>query len=341
MYHYDNFDAAFVAARVEQFRDQVARRLSGELTEEQFRPHRLMNGLYLQLHSYMLRVAVPYGDAELAPDAQARRDRAPLRSRLWPFHHAAEHPVQLAGAQGHARHPRRTRQRRDARDPDLGQLHPQRHRRPFRRRRADEIADPRPYAEILRQWSSLHPEFSFLPRKFKIAVNGATHDRAVIQAHDIGLQVVRNEAGEIGFTVYVGGGLGRTPIIGRKIRDFLPERDLLAYVEAILRVYNLEGRRDNKFKARIKILLHEKGLEALREAVEAEFAAREPRRARPAAAGHRARSRLLRSARAGAEEAGQRPRRAPQGQGRAFRQFLRLQRRRRTKRRATPSSRCR
>jgi sulfite reductase (NADPH) hemoprotein beta-component len=138
---------------------------------------------------------------------------------------------------------------------------------------ADEIADPRPYAEILRQWSSLHPEFSFLPRKFKIAVNGASHDRAVIQAHDIGLQLARDRNGELGFAVYVGGGLGRTPLIGRKVREFLPERDLLAYADAILRVYNLEGRRDNKFKARIKILLHEKGLEALREAIEAEFAA--------------------------------------------------------------------
>ena len=139
----------------------------------------------------------------------------------------------------------------------------------------DEIADPRPYAEILRQWSSLHPEFSFLPRKFKIAVNGAPHDRAVIQAHDIGLQVVRNEAGELGFTVYVGGGLGRTPFIGRRVREFLPERDLLGYVEAILRVYNLEGRRDNKFKARIKILLHEKTLETLKGEIEAEFEARD------------------------------------------------------------------
>ncbi len=137
---------------------------------------------------------------------------------------------------------------------------------------ADEVADPRPYAEILRQWSSLHPEYSFLPRKFKIAVTGAAHDRAVIQSHDIGLQVVRNDAGELGFKVYVGGGLGRTPMIGFKIRDFLPEADLLAYVDAIVRVYNLEGRRDNKYKARIKILVHEKGAGPMREAVEAEFA---------------------------------------------------------------------
>ena len=136
----------------------------------------------------------------------------------------------------------------------------------------DEVADPRPYAEILRQWSSLHPEYSFLPRKFKIAVTGADHDRAVIQAHDIGLQVVKDASGAVGFKVWVGGGLGRTPMIGFKIRDFLPEADLLAYVDAIVRVYNLEGRRDNKYKARIKILVHEKGAEPMREAVEAEFA---------------------------------------------------------------------
>ena len=169
-------------------------------------------------------------------------------------------------------------------------------------------------------------------------MNGATHDRAVIQAHDIGLQVVRNDAGEIGFSVYVGGGLGRTPMIGRKIRDFLPERDLLGYVEAILRVYNLEGRRDNKFKARIKILVHEKGVEALREAVEAEFAARDPKALDLPAQEIARVPRFLRPARARAQEAGQRPRRAPQGQGRALRQLLRLQRRRRTRRRAMPSS---
>ena len=137
---------------------------------------------------------------------------------------------------------------------------------------ADEVADPRPYAEILRQWSSLHPEYSFLPRKFKIAVTGAAKDRAAIQVHDIGYQVVKNDAGEIGFAVYVGGGQGRTPMVAMKIRDFLPEAELLAYTDAIVRVYNLEGRRDNKYKARIKILVHEKGAEAMREAVEAEFA---------------------------------------------------------------------
>jgi sulfite reductase (NADPH) hemoprotein beta-component len=274
MYHYDSFDAAFVAARVEQFRDQVARRLSGELTEEQFRPHRLMNGLYLQLHSYMLRVAVPYGTlnsrqmrklAEIARRFDRGYGHFTTRQNIqynWPaLKDTPDILAELASVEMHAIQTSGNCIRNVTADHFAGVA-------------ADETADPRPYAEILRQWSSLHPEFSFLPRKFKIAVNGAAHDRAVIQAHDIGLQVVRNEAGEIGFTVYVGGGLGRTPLIGRKIRDFLPERDLLAYVEAILRIYNLEGRRDNKFKARIKILLHEKSLEALREAVETEFAAR-------------------------------------------------------------------
>jgi len=276
MYHYDSFDAAFVAARVEQFRDQVARRLAGELTEEQFRPHRLMNGLYLQLHSYMLRVAVPYGTLNSAQmrklaEIARRYDRGyghfTTRQNIqynWPaLKDTPDILAELASVEMHAIQTSGNCIRNVTADHYAGVAH-------------DEIADPRPYAEILRQWSSLHPEFSFLPRKFKVAVNGAAHDRAVIQAHDIGLQVVRNDAGEIGFSVYVGGGLGRTPMIGRKVRDFLPERDLLGYVEAILRVYNMEGRRDNKFKARIKILVHEKGIEALREAIEAEFAARDP-----------------------------------------------------------------
>ncbi len=276
MYHYDSFDAAFVAARVEQFRDQVARRLAGELTEEQFRPHRLMNGLYLQLHSYMLRVAVPYGTLNSAQmrklaEIARRYDRGyghfTTRQNIqynWPaLKDTPDILAELASVEMHAIQTSGNCIRNVTADHYAGVAH-------------DEIADPRPYAEILRQWSSLHPEVSFLPRNCKVAVNGAAHDRAVIQAHDIGLQVVRNDAGEIGFSVYVGGGLGRTPMIGRKVRDFLPERDLLGYVEAILRVYNMEGRRDNKFKARIKILVHEKGIEALREAIEAEFAARDP-----------------------------------------------------------------
>ncbi len=275
MYHYDSFDQAFVDARVMQFRDQVARRLSGELTEEQFRPHRLMNGLYLQLHAYMLRVAVPYGTlnarqvrklAEIARKYDRGYGHFTTRQNIqfnWPaLKDTPDILAELASVEMHAIQTSGNCIRNVTADHFAGVAH-------------DEIADPRPYAEILRQWSSLHPEFSFLPRKFKIAVNGAAHDRAVIQAHDIGLQVVRDAAGALGFTVYVGGGLGRTPFIGRRVRDFLPERDLLGYIEAILRVYNLEGRRDNKYRARIKILLHEKTLETLKAEIEAEFEARD------------------------------------------------------------------
>jgi sulfite reductase (NADPH) hemoprotein beta-component len=273
MYRYDEFDAAFVAQRVDQFRDQVQRRVSGELTEEQFRPHRLMNGLYLQLHAYMLRIAVPYGTlssrqmrklAEIARKYDRGYGHFTTRQNLqfnWPaLKDVPDILSELASVEMHAIQTSGNCIRNVTADHFAGAT-------------ADELVDPRPYAEIIRQWSSLHPEFSFLPRKFKIAVNAAPKDRAAIQAHDIGLQVVRNDKGETGFTVYVGGGLGRTPMIGRKIRDFLPEADLLAYIAAILRVYNLEGRRDNKFKARIKILVHEKGEGPMREAVEEEFAA--------------------------------------------------------------------
>ena len=248
---------------------------SGELTEEQFRPHRLMNGLYLQLHSYMLRVAIPYGTlssrqmrklAEIARKYDRGYGHFTTRQNIqynWPaLKDTPDILAELASVEMHAIQTSGNCIRNVTADHFAGVAH-------------DEVADPRPYAEILRQWSSLHPEFTFLPRKFKIAVNGAAHDRAVIQAHDIGLQVVRDAAGELGFTVYVGGGLGRTPFIGRKVREFLPERDLLGYVEAILRVYNLEGRRDNKYKARIKILLHEKTLETLKGEIEAEFEARD------------------------------------------------------------------
>jgi len=273
MYRYDEFDAAFVASRVDQFRDQVARRISGELTEEQFRPQRLMNGLYLQLHAYMLRVAVPYGTlnsqqlrklAEIARTYDRGYGHFTTRQNLqynWPaLKDTPDILAELAGVEMHAIQTSGNCIRNVTADHFAGVA-------------ADEIADPRPYAEILRQWSSNHPEFSFLPRKFKIAVNGGPHDRAAIQAHDIGLQIVKDASGAIGFIVYVGGGLGRTPFVAKKVRDFLPERDMLAYCDAILRVYNLEGRRDNKYKARIKILLHEKGLEGLRDAVETEFAA--------------------------------------------------------------------
>ncbi len=272
MYRYDEFDARFVAERVAQFRDQTARRLSGELTEDQFKLHRLMNGVYLQLHAYMLRVAIPYGSLrsdqmrKLAHIAR-RYDRGyghfTTRQNIqynWPaLKDCPDILAELATVEMHAIQTSGNCIRNVTADHFAGAA-------------ADEVADPRPYAEILRQWSSLHPEYSFLPRKFKIAVTGAERDRAVIQAHDIGLQVVRDGAGALGFKVYVGGGLGRTPMIGHLIRGFLPEADLLAYVDAIVRVYNLEGRRDNKYKARIKILVHEKGAEPMREAVETEFA---------------------------------------------------------------------
>ena len=272
MYRYDEFDAGFVAERVSAFRAQVERRLAGEMTEDQFKPHRLMNGLYLQLHAYMLRVAIPYGTlnarqmrklAEIARRYDKGYGHFTTRQNLqynWPS--LVDTPAileELASVEMHAIQTSGNCIRNVTADHFAGAA-------------ADEIEDPRPYAEILRQWSSIHPEFSFLPRKFKIAVTGAPKDRAAIQVHDIGYQIVRNEAGETGFAVYVGGGQGRTPMIAVKIRDFLPVSDLLAYTQAIVRVYNLEGRRDNKFKARIKILLHEKGADWMRAAVEREFA---------------------------------------------------------------------
>ncbi len=272
MYRYDEFDKSFVAARVAQFRDQVARRLSGELDEEKFRPLRLMNGVYLQLHAYMLRIAVPYGTLssrqmrKLAFIAR-RYDKGyghfTTRQNIqfnWPaLKDCPDILDELAEVEMHAIQTSGNCIRNVTADQFAGAA-------------ADEIEDPRPYAEILRQWSSLHPEYSFLPRKFKIAVNGAPKDRAAIKVHDIGYQIVKKAEGEVGFAVYVGGGLGRTPMVGHKIRDFLPKADLLAYTDAILRIYNLEGRRDNKYKARIKILVHEKGADVIRAEVEAEFA---------------------------------------------------------------------
>jgi sulfite reductase (NADPH) hemoprotein beta-component len=272
MYRYDEFDHAFVSARVEQFRDQVARRLSGELAEDAFKPLRLMNGVYLQLHAYMLRVAIPYGTlnskqmrmlAHIARKYDRGYGHFTTRQNIqynWPK--LSDTPAileDLASVEMHAIQTSGNCIRNVTADHFAGAA-------------ADEVADPRPYAEILRQWSSLHPEFSFLPRKFKIAVTGADKDRAAIQVHDIGLQLKKNEAGELGFAVYVGGGQGRTPLIAKKIRDFLPEKDLLTYITAIVRVYNLHGRRDNKYKARIKILVHETGVEELTRQVDAEFA---------------------------------------------------------------------
>ncbi|QCI65013.1 nitrite/sulfite reductase [Phreatobacter stygius] len=273
MYRYDEFDQAFVDERVAEFSDQVARRLSGELTEDQFKPLRLMNGVYLQLHAYMLRIAIPYGTLssrqmrKLAHIGRTYdRDYGHFTTRQnlqFNWIRLADVPAilkELAEVEMHAIQTSGNCIRNVTADHFAGAA-------------ADEVADPRPYAEVLRQWSSLHPEFTFLPRKFKLAVTGAPNDRAAIQVHDIGLEVKRNDRGEIGFAVWVGGGQGRTPMIAKKVRDFLPEADLLAYCEAILRVYNLEGRRDNKYKARIKILVHEMGEAEITRAVEAEFAA--------------------------------------------------------------------
>ncbi|KQO80996.1 nitrite/sulfite reductase [Rhizobium sp. Leaf262] len=272
MYRYDEFDHAFVHGRVEQFRDQVQRRLSGELAEDAFKPLRLMNGVYLQLHAYMLRVAIPYGTlnakqmrmlAHIARKYDRGYGHFTTRQNIqynWP--RLADTPdilAELSSVEMHALQTSGNCIRNVTADHFAGAA-------------ADEVADPRPYAEILRQWSSVHPEFSFLPRKFKIAVTGAERDRAAIQVHDIGLHLKKNEKGEIGFAVYVGGGQGRTPMIAKKINDFLPEADLLSYTTAIMRVYNLHGRRDNKYKARIKILVHETGAEELTRQIEAEFA---------------------------------------------------------------------
>ncbi|MBX5194606.1 nitrite/sulfite reductase [Rhizobium sp. NZLR10] len=273
MYRYDEFDHAFVSERVEQFRDQVQRRLSGELAEDAFKPLRLMNGVYLQLHAYMLRIAIPYGTlsarqlrmlAHIARTYDRGYGHFTTRQNLqfnWPkLSEIPDALADLASVEMHALQTSGNCIRNVTADHFAGAA-------------ADEIADPRPYAEILRQWSSVHPEFSFLPRKFKIAVTGAERDRAAIQVHDIGLHLKKNDKGEIGFAVYVGGGQGRTPMIAKLIRDFLPEEDLLSYTTAIVRVYNLHGRRDNKYKARIKILVHETGAEELARQVEVEFAA--------------------------------------------------------------------
>jgi sulfite reductase (NADPH) hemoprotein beta-component len=273
MYRYDEFDERFVRERVAQFRDQVARRLEGALTEEEFRPLRLKNGLYLQLHAYMLRIAIPYGTLssrqmrQLAMIAD-RWDRGyghfTTRQNIqfnWPkLRDVPDILDALADVEMHCIQTSGNCIRNVTADHFAGVA-------------ADEVEDPRPTAELIRQWSSLHPEFVWLPRKFKIAVTGAAHDRAAIRVHDIGLRILRHpETREIGYEVIVGGGLGRTPMIGKVIRDFLPKEELLAYLEAIMRVYNLEGRRDNKFKARVKILVHEIGTEEFIRRVEEEYA---------------------------------------------------------------------
>ncbi len=271
MYRYDEFDDTFVRDRVRRFRSQIERRIAGNLTEEEFKPLRLQNGLYLQLHAYMLRVAIPYGTLnsrqmrQLAMIAE-RWDRGyghfTTRQNIqfnWPkLGDVGDILDALADVGMHAIQTSGNCIRNVTADHFAGAA-------------GDEIEDPRPTAELLRQWSTDHPEFAFLPRKFKIAVTGSANDRAVTKAHDIGLRIVRNAAGEAGYEVIVGGGLGRTPMVGKVVRSFLPKQDLLTYVEAIMRVYNLLGRRDNKYKARIKILVHETGLDQFTTALEDEF----------------------------------------------------------------------
>ena len=275
MYRYDDFDRAFLAERNAQFRAQVARRLDGSLTEDEFKPLRLMNGVYLQLHAYMLRVAIPYGtlssdQMRALADIAERWDRGyghfTTRQNVqfnWPrLVDVPDMLDRLAEANLHAIQTSGNTIRNVTADHFAGAA-------------ADEIADPRPVAELLRQWSTDHPEFQFLPRKFKIAVTGSPNDRAVTRAHDIGLRMIERD-GEPGFEVIVGGGLGRTPVIGRVIRGFLPRADLLPYCEAIVSVYNRLGRRDNKYKARIKITVSETGPEAFAALVEDRFAALRP-----------------------------------------------------------------
>lgn len=270
MYKYDEYDHSIVAARVEEFRDQVQRRLAGQITEDQFKPLRLMNGLYLQLHAYMLRVAVPYGTLDsrqmrmLARIARKYdRDYGHFTTRQniqynWiKLEDAPDILAELATVEMHAIQTSGNCIRNISSDQFAGAA-------------ADEITDPRPWAELLRQWSTFHPEFSYLPRKFKIAVIAADEDRAAMRLHDIGIQIVERN-GVHGATVYVGGGMGRTPMIAPLIKDFVPLEDLLSYLEACLRVYNRYGRRDNIYKARIKILVHEIGAEEYARQAEEEF----------------------------------------------------------------------
>mgnify|MGYP000435452760 FL=1 len=270
MYRYDEFDHQLVNERVAQFSGQVARRLSGELTEDEFKPLRLMNGVYLQLHAYMLRIAVPYGtlsskQMHMLAHIGRKYDRGyghfTTRQNLqfnWPaLKDVPDILKDLASVEMHCIQTSGNCIRNVTSDQYAGAA-------------KSEIEDPRIVSEIIRQWSTFHPEFSFLPRKFKIAVTGTPDDRAAIRVHDIGIQIVQDDKQNIGYEIYVGGGLGRTPMIGKKIADFVPKEDLLAYLEAIMRVYNMYGRRDNIYKARIKILVHEIGAEEMKRQVEAE-----------------------------------------------------------------------
>ncbi len=271
MYQYSQQDHQLLLERVSQFRDQVQRRLKGELSEEEFKQQRLRNGLYLQLHAYMLRVAVPYG--LLSSDQMRTLAHIARKYDKGYGHFSTRQNIQynwpkledvpsilddLAAVEMHAIQTSGNCIRNTTSDPLAGVAR-------------DEIEDPRPYCELIRQWSTFHPELNFLPRKFKIAVSGALNDRAAVAVHDVGLRLVKNDKEELGLEVYVGGGLGRTPMIGKLIRPFLPVHDMLTYLEAILRVYNQLGRRDNLYKARIKILVHETGEDEFRKLVETEW----------------------------------------------------------------------
>lgn len=271
MYQYNQVDQQLVNERVASFRDQTRRFLAGDLPEDEFLALRLMNGLYVQRHAPMLRVAVPYGMmssqqmrtlAHVARKWDKGYGHFTTRTNIqfnWPkLEDVPDILEELAKVQMHAIQTSGNCIRNTTTDQFAGVI-------------ADEIEDPRPYCEIIRQWSSLHPEFAYLPRKFKIAISGGPTDRAASQVHDIGLHIVKNDEGEVGFEVLVGGGLGRTPVIGKQIRPFLQKKDLLSYLEAIIRVYNLKGRRDNKYKARIKILVNALGVDTFRELVEAEW----------------------------------------------------------------------
>lgn len=271
MYQYDHYDQTIVDERVAQFRDQTQRFLAGQLSEDEYRPLRLMNGLYTQRHAPMLRVAIPYGLlsskqmrmlAHIARKYDKGYGHFSTRQNIqynWPkLETVPDILADLASVQMHAIQTSGNCIRNTTADHFAGIAE-------------DELEDPRPYCEIIRQWSTLHPEFSFLPRKFKIAVSGASHDRAAVRVHDIGIYLVRNDAGEIGFKIIVGGGLGRTPYIGPVVREFVEKKHLLSYLEAILRVYNRYGRRDNMYKARIKILVHQLGVDKFSEKVEREW----------------------------------------------------------------------
>ena len=271
MYRYDPIDQRLVEERVAQFRDQTERFLRGELSEDDYRPLRLQNGVYIQRHAPMLRVAIPYGElsarqlrvfAHIAREYDRGYGHFTTRQNIqfnWPaLERVPDILAELAQVQMHAIQTSGNCVRNTTVDHLAGVA-------------ADEQVDPRPYAELIRQWSTFHPEFAALPRKFKIALSGAQTDRAVVKAHDIGLNIRRDSEGRIGFEVFVGGGMGRTPVIGQRIRDWLPERDLLSYLDSMLRVYNLHGQRDNKYKARIKILVREIGLESYREQVETDW----------------------------------------------------------------------